>query len=69
MRTSLKIAALIAGAGACGLVACAKPAEEASAAAAPAASSAPVKWDETSNDPAKNLVAANKEASTPGFNP
>lgn len=52
------------------LSACGKAGGQASAAPSdPASSSAPVKWDYASNDPAKNPTAANKEASTPGFNP
>jgi hypothetical protein len=52
------------------LGACAKPAAQASASPAPAASSAaPVVWDMASNDPAKNPVEANKEGTAPGYNP
>ena len=54
-----------------GLAACGKPAAQASASGSDqaASSAAPVHWDTASNDPAKNLVAANKESTTPGYNP
>jgi hypothetical protein len=52
------------------LAACGKPAVKTVSTSDQAASStAPVKWDMASNDPAKNPVAANKEGSAPGFNP
>ena len=53
------------------LAACGKPAAQASASGSDqtASSNAPVHWDTASNDPSKNLVAANKESATPGYNP
>ncbi len=50
--------------------ACAKETASKAAGSDQAASSAPpVQWDYASNDPAKNPVAANKEAATPGYTP
>jgi hypothetical protein len=52
------------------IAACDKAGAQAAAAPAPAASSsAPVQWDLSSKDPAKNPNEANKEASAPGYIP
>lgn len=63
---------LVLALAAAGLVACAKPAAQASASGSDqaASSNAPVQWDYASNDPAKNPTVANREpTTTPGYNP
>lgn len=61
--------ALISAALLLALAACAKPAPKVAASDQAASSAAPVKWDMASSDPAKNPVAANREATAPGYNP
>ncbi|HEY4028799.1 MAG TPA: hypothetical protein VGM25_00520 [Caulobacteraceae bacterium] len=57
-------------AAALALAGCGKSAAQAAAAPTPAAnSSAPVKWDFASKDPAKNPDVANQESAAPGYNP
>jgi hypothetical protein len=51
------------------IAACDKAGAQAAAPAAAASSSAPVQWDLSSKDPAKNPNEANKEASAPGYIP
>jgi ABC-type glycerol-3-phosphate transport system substrate-binding protein len=71
MSKSLMSKGLILALAAAGLAACGKPAAQASASGSDqaASSAAPVHWDTASNDPAKNLIVANKESETPGYNP
>ena len=53
------------------LAACGKPATKTAASGSDqtASSTAAVHWDTASNDPSKNMIAANKEAATPGYIP
>jgi hypothetical protein len=51
------------------IAACDKAGAQAAAPAPAASSSAPVQWDLSSKDPAKNPNEANKEASAPGYIP
>ncbi len=71
MSKTLMSKGLVLVLAAAGLAACGKPAVRASASGSDqsASSNAPIHWDTASNDPAKNLVAANKEATTAGYNP
>ena len=71
MTKPLMSKGLILALAVAGLAACAKPAAKAAASGSDqtASSTAAVHWDTASNDPSKNMIAANKEAATPGYIP
>lgn len=51
------------------VAACDKAGAQTAASAPDANKPAPVQWDYTSKDPAKNPDVANQESKVPGFNP